>query len=442
VSFTAILWLAWVPLQSTQAAPSVIVSETYNGPGEHRPKAESWYASEDELVSGERRVPLEALKVLRERILQELCVLEKDPDASCIQELGLDAESFAAHRDAWLSAALPEYWTIGGVVPELPPDAKAQLTWKRWAREIAHWVCAGRLQSLHGVGLQIELPGDPVIVVSGPSEVPWTLPWDVRVGDRRWHSADVGISRAAQPFAPTDGAFVDHLDGERYWAVEFWSDRRFWNHSVGRVLDEALCREAYERLEGWGIAAGFLRVNSAVTGKVDGAQHAMHFDLSWRSRSPIERVRWWAPGRGRELAHTWIELLTVWQDAKHTVIRESWIDDWKRAGQARTVTLDLVGLTIADDMLLETLTLPAWRAAEFHGRPDWRLQLRRGREVSATVFLSRDQPGALIASSHPGAGAHWLDPQEFRFHPHGDPPTFGRVDAVGNFERRTLPRRR
>jgi hypothetical protein len=85
------------------------------------------------------------------------------------------------------------------------------------------------------------------------------------------------------------------------------------------------------------------------------------------------------------------------------------------------------------------VTLPAWRAAGFQGSPDWRIVFRRGTDVAAVVCLSRDQPGALIELARPSAGAHWLDMQDFELGPQSKRQTYGRVDAAGRFELRTLP---
>ena len=65
--------------------------------------------------------------------------------------------------------------------------------------------------------------------------------------------------------------------------------------------------------------------------------------------------------------------------------------------------------------------------------------LRREGKWCATVFLDREQAGALITRAEPGEGEHWLDALEFSFQPRGKPPTYGRVDAAGQFELRTLP---
>jgi hypothetical protein len=445
-----VLPLVWAPMQELPARARVIVRHDNDGAADGQELVEAWIAHGDELVYGERRVPLTRLAELRERILERRCLLEKlpqVPEAACLKAMGLDAEAFEAHREEWFLAALPPFWKIGGAASDLAAETTAVLTWERCAPEIALFACGRGLSSVHGQRLRVDLPGEPAIRIENASELPWLLPWLVQIGERREFSADVVISRSLLHFAPASGSFAELLDGEGYWKKEFWSDPHFWRNrvlggSMGSVLDDILCQRTYEQLRGWGLADGFLRVDEAETGVVGFTTPSMELDLAWRSTSPIERVRWLNPKYGTELGHSWIDLLSAWQDANQAVVREAWIDDWKQEGSERSLTLALVGTTIEYDALFEETTLPAWRGAGFSGMPDWKLQFHRGSKGSATVFLSRDQPGALIESARPGEGPHWLDGQEFNFHPRSDVPTFGRVDAVGNFERKTLPKQR
>jgi hypothetical protein len=80
--------------------------------------------------------------------------------------------------------------------------------------------------------------------------------------------------------------------------------------------------------------------------------------------------------------------------------------------------------------------LPPWKDAQFRGEPEFEILMRRQGSWCGTVWLSSTEPGALIETAHKGPGDHWFDRLEFSFHP--KEPSYGRVDAAGNFELRTI----
>lgn len=440
----AILLLACATAQDGADAPRVIVRHDAGGVSdESEGIVEAWRAEGDELVSGVRRLPAADLAALRGLVLERRCYLEStpaDPGPACFDAVGIDAELFEARRSEWLQAALSEFWKGWGPTSTLLAEVGPRIEWTALRPEIVRWTCGGGIQSVHAARTEIELAGEPPIRLSAWSELPGRLPWIVQVGEQRWASADVEISRRLRPFAPLEGDCGKSLDGDAYWQGEFWTDRQFWRRQrTGGLLDELLCKSVYERLEGWNVADGFMRVERVESGWIGITLPALEFDLEWRAASAIERVSWSNPRSDVALRHSWIELLAAWQDAKHTVVREGWIDEWKRAGPQRTLTLELEGTGLKYDAPLEDLTLPAWRAAGFRGIPDWKLRFRRAREGAATIYLSRDQPGALVEWAQAGPGEHWLDAQAFSFHPRAKPPTYGRIDSAGRFELRTLP---
>jgi len=374
---------------------------------------------------------------LGERRRISLAAPERVPDL--LGSVGITPDVLAAHRDEILATAMPRNWKDGDVLPELPPHLERLFGWDHLHEAMEREVRSQNWGSTYGHVVDVVLPGEPEIRLRSQGLAPCMLPWRITAAGRTWSSDDVRVSRAVLPLLAPEGPSRRLLDGASYWSEGFWSDDRFWRRWVGGALDQAFSENEYVRLEGYELANGLLRVDEVITGNINGQPLSMFFELSARRPSAIDELRWFNPIVDGVTTHSWHDLLLTWRDAMRAVEREAWIGAWRRAGPERTVGLEVVGARGVSQTRPEQLVLPAWRDAGFTAEPDFELLFRRGRKWCATVYLARDQPGALIDTAKPEVGgAHWLDVLDVSFHPRGKPPTYGRVDAVGGFELRTL----
>ena len=430
--------LAILTLVALASAPQEVrILDVERGCYGEAEREDVWKIQAEQLVCGERSLPLERLETLRQ------LVLSAQPETSfsagrLLDSVGITSQTVAAHRDSLLEAALPSTWKPAEGLPQLPAFLEPLLRWKALRDPLARELAGANWSSTLTYRLEVRLPGEPEILLTSQGLTPWMLPWDIQVGRKTWRSPDVRISRALLEWVAPDGPCGKLLDGTAYWQEGIYSDRDFARRWIGAKLDAAFSNQAYAALEGWEPASALLRVDKVMTGNVNMQPESMFFELSSRYPATIDALRWWNPLDEGVCTRTWHDVLGAWRDGTLAVERESWLGEWKRAGPARGIGLDVVGRTAISAILLEKLVLPAWHHAGFTGQPDFELLLRREGRWTATVFLARGQAGGLITTAHRGEGQHWLDAQEFSFHPRSDPPTYGRVDAAGRFELRTL----
>jgi hypothetical protein len=229
---------------------------------------------------------------------------------------------------------------------------------------------------------------------------------------------------------------------------------------VGRELDTALSEQEYTKLAGWERASEVLAVRNVMTGNVNLQPESMFFQLDVKGAAALDSARWHDFLVGGKPAQTWDDFLALFEEAGACTAKQRWLMEWRKLDPKREIELEAAGKSGISETMVDALVLPAWKDAGFSGRPEFELLLRVDRKAVGTVYLSRQEAGALIDRANPDqaragksapdappaapAGTppahHWFDDLAFSFHPRSDPPTYARVDGEGKVEVRTMER--
>jgi hypothetical protein len=390
-----------------------------------------WTRAESGFRRGSVFVTQTEIDALRKQILASSGTPE-----DLLARIGITPASIAAHRDAILETAWPESQRPKGGKLELPEELEPLLTYEFLAPHILAELTGRNWRSTTDVDLRIEIPGDPAITIGSDGLVPWKLPWKIEAGGKTWESCDIELSRSLKRLVDPQGPNAKLLDGTRYWSEGFWRNDGFWGRFVGRALDSALSGQQYGKLEGYLEAMDRFRVDKAQSGSINLQPDSLFLQISARYPSLLDGAWWWNPLQDGKPTSSWRDFTAVYDAALGRLEGQNWLKNWKSAGPDRTIEVQAVGRAGFAETMRDSFVLPPWKDSKFRGEPEFEILMRRKGNWCGTVWLSSAEPGALIETALPGPGDHWFDRLDFSFHP--TEPTYGRVDASGNFELRTI----
>jgi len=378
-----------------------------------------------------------------------------------LEEIGITPESFRAHRDEIADTVTQGTLARRRGEAELARELDRLLEWDRIAprirRELLGKTGGSTERRLVRASFTIDGRG---VVVESKGLVPWMLPWTVTVDDASFTSEDPAIPRAMEKLVDREGPGADGLDGSSYWSGQFWSDAGFWGWSVSRELDAHLSQADAAALPGWHAASGRFKLLDARTGSAGFEPDSLFLQLESKVPAAVDRAFWYVALVDGRPAQTWGDFLVLYERADACVRQQRWLLEWKALSPERQIRLDAAGTQGHAEGMLEELVLPAWEDAGFPARPELEIQMLEKGDGVGTLYLASAVHGCLIESAHvarrrvPASGAeggaseaaatepsiprHWFDDLGFSYHPGGDPPTYGRVDATGRVEVRTM----
>jgi len=390
-----------------------------------------WTQAEGGFRRGNDFVAQTDIDALRKQVLSSSGTPE-----DLLSRIGITPASIAAHRDVILETAWPESQQPKGGQRELPAELEPLLHYESLAPHILAELTGKNWTSTTHLDVRIEIPGDPAITIASDGLVPWKLPWRIEAGGKSWESCDIELSRSLKRLVDPQGPNAELLDGTRYWSEDFWRNNSFWDRFVGRALDSALSGQQYTKLEGYLEAMDRFRVDKVQSGSINMQPDSLFLEISARYPSLLDGAWWWNPLKDGKPTSNWREFLAVYDAALRRVEGQAWLQDWKNAAPDRTLEVHAVGRVGFAARMRDNFVVPPWKDAKFRGDPEFEILMRRKGDWCGTVWLSSTEPGALIATAHKGPGDHWFDRLEFSFHP--KVPTYGRVDAAGSFELRTI----
>lgn len=416
---------------AAQSGAAIRVQDDSDGCFHHVSRHYEWTRGEGGFTRGMASVSQAEIDSLRKQILGSTGT----PD-DLLARIGITPASIASHRDVILETAWPESQRPKSGPLELPAELEPLLTYESLAPHILAELTGANWKSTTHVRLKIELPGDPPITIQSEGLVPWKLPWKIEAGGKSWESCDLEVSRSLRRLVDPEGPNAELLDGTRYWSEGFWKNEEFWRRFVGAALDSALSGQQYSRLDGYLEAMDWCRVDRAMSGHINMQPESLFLEISTRYPSLLDAARWWNPLKEGKPTFNWKDFTAAYDAALRQVGTHTWLEDWKNAGPDRTLELQAVGRSGFAERMRDSFVVPPWKDSRFSGEPEYEILLRRKGQWCGTVWLSAAEPGALIETAHAGPGDHWFDKLEFSFHP--KQPTYGRVDASGHFELRTI----
>lgn len=389
-----------------------------------------WKPSEDAIVAPFGRMSTADLQAIRDVITKAPADRE-----DLLARIGFTPTSLAANRQTILETAWPE--SLARPTPlELPAELAHMLDYDRIAPLVRSELLGQNWSSTIHHKLEIEIAGDPSIHLVSKGRVAYMLPWTVVVGDKRWQSNDVEISRAVLALLERDGPNRAHVDGAQFWKSEFWRAGTFWDRFLGNEIDACLSKAEYAALAGYREAVGRFRIEKVQTGSINSQPDSLFAQMSARIPSAIDGAWWWSPLVDGKPASTWTEFLRVYDAASSAVVSHPWLLQWKASAPDRTIDAHVVGGLGYSETNVDLFVLPPWKDAGLAGTPEFQILLRRKGEWCGTVWLSSLDPAALILSADPYGKAHWFDELDVGFHPMK--PRYGLVDGAGNYTSRHI----
>jgi hypothetical protein len=414
-----------------QTETSIRVQDDADGCFHHVSRHYEWKRTEGGFTRGTAAVSQAEIDSLRKQILAS-----SGSRDDLLARIGITPASIAAHRDVILETSWPEAHRPKAAPLEIPSELEPLLTYESLAPHILAELTGRNWKSTTHLRLRIEIPGDPGITIQSEGLVPWKLPWRIEAGGKSWESCDLELSRSLKRLVDPQGPNVELLDGTRYWSEGFWKNEEFWSRFVGAALDSALSGQQYSRLEGYLEAMDWCRVDQAMSGHINMQPESLFLEISTRYPSLLDTARWYNPLKDGQPTYSWRDFTATYDAALRQVGTQTWLEEWKNAGPDRTLELNSAGRAGFADTHRERFVVPPWNDAKFHGEPEFEVHLRRKGQWCGTVWLSGAERGALIETAHSEPGDHWFDKLEFSFHL--NQPTYGRVDASGQFELRTI----
>jgi hypothetical protein len=416
-----------------------------------------WLLEGDEFTWGDRRIPRTTMSALRQAIVDA-----RHEVPELLDEVGVTPESLAAHRDEILATAMPDAFRrkSSWASAVLPAEIRRLLAWDRVAPLIRDELLGKWWGSTEKRFVRVTFFTDGhELVVESHELVPWMLPWTVTVDGNSFTSEDLAIPRAVLGLVDPKGPCGDTLDGSDWWPDRFWTDGGFWRRFVGEELDPLLSKEVYTALPGWSRASQRFVVRRVRTGAVDLRPDSMWFELDTLLPAAIDAARWFDFLLDQWPAQTWDDFLALYEKANACAEAQRWLIEWKGLDPTRRIRLDAAGTRGIAELWVEDMVMPAWAHAGFPGEPEFQLLMLEDQRLVGTVYTSSRLRGALIETAHldrvmdgwrTSLGSqereqgkiahHWFDDLAFSYDPRGDAPTYGRVDADGHVEVRTMPR--
>lgn len=404
----------------------------------HVEKSYAWEPDGRDFVRGEARIRGADVEALRALLLAS----QRESPDHLLARLGFSPEALAAHRAEILDVIAPATWrdAAGRPLP-LPPDIEPLLSYERLVGPVRAHLLGGKNLSTTQQAFTVLLPGETPIRVHGEGLRPGMLPWTITSGTESCSSSDPAISAALRPLADPEGPCVGDLDGALYWTSGLWRDQELWGRLAGDELVQRLAERQAVAQPGWAEFDQRFVIKEARSGTINSQPESAFYVLAARRPQLVDSAWWWNPLEGHARTRTWTEFVRAFDAVAAAAERQRWLAAWKAAGPDRHVEAHIVGVTPRSELMLEELVEPGWRHAGFRGTPEIELVLRRGRTWCGTIYLASGDRRAFIETTQPGSGSHWFDELEVAFHPNGDPPTYGLVDATGGVTvRKMLPR--
>lgn len=406
-------------LASSAAPPTIVIYDASTGCFHHQVKQTAYVLNGTDYIGPAARFPKSYIDGLRS------LVLASHEDASgLLAQLGVTADTIKEHRDDIFRALR---FNTPELPDEMPTWAEPLISDHEVLDILFREIAGGELASTTHVEFRVTLPGDPPVTIASEVDRRWMLPWTITTPEATWSSYSLAVSRALAVLSDPTGPNAAQLDGAWYWSSAVWGDSILWHLSpIGESINATFSTQIAKTLAGYASCEEQFMLRSAEIAYVFPGPRALYMELDATHPLLVNATVWWNPIEKDRPTRDWNDFLALHKRCTDAATPHAWLADWKGASLGREICLYAVGTTGFSESSMDYEVLPTWQSLGLAGRPDFELRLFGG--ASAAIFLSRQDPRALIMRARGLACNHWPDPLNI------DSPYCAVVDREGHAE--------
>lgn len=134
------------------------------------------------------------------------------------------------------------------------------------------------------------------------------------------------------------------------------------------------------------------------------------------------------------------DFIKCYREVNDVATKHKWLASWRNAESGRTVEASIFGTRPYTNTCLDNLVVPGWKHAGMKGDPLYEIALRRSGKWCGTAYFGKEDSRAFLATIYPGKSEHWIDKQDFSYHPTQETPEYIIVDQEGTWHKNTKTR--
>ncbi len=208
-----------------------------------------------------------------------------------------------------------------------------------------------------------------------------------------------------------------------------------YNIKLLKKISEIKSWEMAKSIEGWVEINNAFNIDRIMKGDINMLPYSLHPDLSSKTPACVNNIWWFNPIENEIPKYNWNDLQRVYKEVNHVTCQHIWVNSWVNSGANRVIEAQIFGVRPYTETSIEFFVQSAWKIADLASKPYYELNMRENNNWVGTFFISEDGNNALITSSIYTDGLHWLDKQEFSYHPKDNPKTFILTNQLGEWKR-------
>ncbi len=371
-------------------------------------------------------------------LLELIDIIRKSKNHSIFscEDLGITPDLVKLHREQLIKSSI---YANTPIYKKVPINHSTEFEFEA--------ICQGAKQRLtqydHSTthlnfSLTIDAPDllEEKITVSSIHDVPYMLPWKVKMGDKKWESYSLDLTKKLNKLADSAGFCAALLNDKFYWEKNFWTDSKFWSIYKGHELFKQDCLKYSKLLPGYENANSIYDLTDSYFGSINCHPESLFTEMKPKSAKTIDTFRWWNYFKSNAPTNDWNHFIKLADRCQKMVDDRTWIHDWKKSKMTNRVSCDIAGTKCYSETNLKEYVLPAWKDAGLKGEPECQIDLERGDRSFGKIFISRFEPRTLVLDADPRTGTHWFDKLQVSFHP--KIPNYIIIEPDGKIKKRKI----
>lgn len=378
-------------------------------------------------------------KSISQKDLLELINIIRDSKNHLIfscEALGITPELVKLHREQLIKSTI---YTNTPIYKKVPINHSTEFEFEA--------ICEGAKQRLTqydcstthlNFSLTIDAPdlSEEKITVSSIHDVPYMLPWKVKIGDKKWETYSLALTKELSELADPAGLCAALLNDKAYWEKNFWTDSKFWSIYKGDELFKEDCLKYSKLLPGYENVNSVYDLTDSYFGLMNCHPESLYVAMKTKSAKTIDTFRWWNYFKSDAPTYDWNHFIKLADRCQKMVDDRNWINDWKKSKPTNSVSCDIAGTKCYSETNLKEYVLPAWKDAGLKGEPECQIDLERGDRSFGKIFISSIEPRTLVLDADPRTSTHWFDRLQVSFHP--KTPNYIIIESDGKIKKRKI----